>query len=199
MRNMTIAYILDYFPILSETFIVREILELQKKHLNIMVFARVNTTDHVYSEVIHNDARKLMKNVNYLPSFTAFSEKKPWLRIISLHLYFFLKDPFKYIKAFWFSLRHGRNIFVRFVLSVFYARELIKSKIDHMHAHFALESCAYAMLISMYTGIPYSFTVHAHDIFIPELAVLISEKFNNAKFVVCISEYNKQYVLKQFP
>jgi colanic acid/amylovoran biosynthesis glycosyltransferase len=199
MKNMIVGYMLDYFPVLSETFIVREILELRRRHLHVEVFARVNTANHVCSEIIHNDTKKLMENVHYFPLLSAFSEKKPWLRIIGLHSYFFIKNPFRYMKTLWFALNYGRTVFVRFVLSVFYAHELIKSKVDHMHVHFAFESCAYAMLISMYTEIPFSFTVHAHDIFIPQLPDMIEVKFNNANFAVCISEYNKQYVLKRYP
>jgi len=199
MINLRVAYILDSFPVLSETFIVREILELERKHCRISVFALINSSSYTCSEVIHSDAKKLMDNVHYLLPLSKYPEKKLWFKLILYHSRFFIRNPKRYIKTLLFSVSHGIKIFARFVYSVFYARELLKREIGHIHAHFALESCTFSMLISMLTGISYSFTVHAHDIFIPGLSDLIEYKFNNSKFVACISEYNKQYVLKHFP
>jgi glycosyltransferase involved in cell wall biosynthesis len=54
-------------------------------------------------------------------------------------------------------------------------------------------------MISAWTDIPFSFTVHAHDIFIPELAELMEEKIKRASFIVCISEYNKDYLVRKYP
>lgn len=196
---MKVAYLLDLFPVLSETFIVREILELKKRHINVLLFARVNATDiQKYSEVIHDDTKKLMNDVIYLSSLMKKTKIQRWTALILLHAYFILVSPVRYVKTFGYAITKGGKIFNKFIFSLIYARELQKSGIDHMHVHFALHACTYALLISKITGIPYSFTVHAHDIFIPDLAELIEDKFNNAKFVVCISEFNKQYVLERF-
>jgi len=73
------------------------------------------------------------------------------------------------------------------------------AQVDHIHAHFVLDACTYAMLISMLLGIPYSFTAHAHDIFIPGRAQLLEEKLSRSKFAICISEYNKNFILEKFP
>jgi glycosyltransferase involved in cell wall biosynthesis len=44
------------------------------------------------------------------------------------------------------------------------------------------------------TGIPYSVTVHAHDIF--EDKPMLCEKLENARFIIAISKYNREYLLK---
>lgn len=197
---MKVAYLLDLFPVLSETFIVREILELQKKHFNVIIFARMKTFNvPIYSGVIHDDTKRLMKDVTYLSSLMKNTKIKRWTELVILHLYYFFIKPVVYLKTFCYAVTGGKNIFYKFIFSILYARKLQMAGVDHIHVHFALQACTYAMLISKIAGIPYSFTVHAHDIFIPDLAELIEDKFNNAKFVVCISEFNKQYVLKQFP
>jgi len=85
-----------------------------------------------------------------------------------------------------------------FQASVLCAMKLKRDGVSHIHAHFALDACKLAMLSSMLTGIPYSFTVHAHDIFIRQLSDLMEDKISRAKFVACISEYNKNYILKQY-
>ena len=197
---MKIAYMLDYFPVLSETFIVREILEIKIKHFDVTVFARINSSNHiVFSEVVHRDAKELINEVQYLPGLLKDTKLKRWSSLLMLHCYFLLRNPVRYLKTFLYTLRKEKNLFFNFVFSVFYARKLITEEFGHIHVHFALDACTNAMLISMLTGIPYSFTAHAHDIFIPKLADFMEDKFNNAKFAICISEYNKKYVLEHFP
>jgi len=195
-KRIKIAYLLDLFPVLSETFIVREILELKKNGFEILLFARENTKGKTFSEIVHNDSMILMKDVYYF-----YSLRKKWknLQLGIYHLYFLVLHPIKYLKTFIFSFRQGNKIFKIFKSSVLYAIKLKRYKVNHIHVHFALNSCTYAMIISMYTDIPYSFTIHAHDIFISELSELLEEKFYRSKFAVSISEYNKRYILKFYP
>ncbi len=192
-----IAYILDCFPVFSETFILREILELKRIGFRVLVMARMNTKAHkVYGTVVHSEAEKMIKDVYYFPaSKTGMSR----LQKGRLHLYFLLINPIRYLKTFLYSYRAGQQTLWFFKKSVFHAMKLKKAGVDHIHAHFALESCKSAMLISMLTGIPYSFTIHAHDIFLPDLSEMMVKKFNNAKFVVSISKYNKDFVLSKYP
>lgn len=194
-----IAYILDLFPVLSETFIVREILELKKQQINVLIFARVSTSGLSYSEVVHKDTDDLLKEVRYLPELLKDTKLKRWSLLLLLHIYFLLSSPRRYLATFYYSLKQGNKLFITFIFSVACVRELIIERVNHMHVHFALRACTLAMIISKLTGISYSFTVHAHDIFINDLAELMEDKLNNAKFVVCISEYNKQYVLNKYP
>lgn len=190
-----VAYVLDLFPVFSETFIVREMLELRRKGLNFLVFAKKNTAGTKFSEVIHNDAEKIIKDVYY---YSSIRENTSKLQQALYHLYFLLLNPIKYLKTFMFSYRCGRKTFMTFRGSVLFAMKMKRAGVRHIHAHFALDACTNAMIISMYTGIPYSFTAHAHDIFIPKLSEFIEEKFNRAKMAVCISDYNKNYVLNRY-
>jgi glycosyltransferase involved in cell wall biosynthesis len=53
-----------------------------------------------------------------------------------------------------------------------------------------------AMLVSMLTGIPFSFTPHAHDLW--EHPRLLAEKMTRASFVSAISEHNRRWCLERF-
>jgi colanic acid/amylovoran biosynthesis glycosyltransferase len=44
------------------------------------------------------------------------------------------------------------------------------------------------------TGIPFSFTVHAHDLYVDQH--MLEQKVRAAAFVVAISEYNKQFIVR---
>jgi len=193
---MKIAYILDLFPVFSETFIVREILELKRQGFEVLVLAREDTGGRSFSEVVHDESKKLMRKVRYFPSL---QNRLSEVQLAVYHLYFLLQNPIRYLKTFWFSFNCGERTFKLFQRSVLYAMNLKRTGVRHIHAHFALDASKLAMLTSMLTGIPYSFTAHAHDIFIPKLSDLMVEKFNRAKFAACISEYNKKYILENYP
>lgn len=194
MRN--IAYILDFFPVISETFITNEIIKLNKIGYKVLIFPRENTIGKEYGAVIHHDSRKLMKDVHY---FYNIQNRWSKLQLLVYHLFFMINSPVNYFKTFHFSKKYGTKIFKLFIRSILYATKFRRMRIFHIHAHFALDACSLALLISKLTNIPFSFTIHAHDIFVPELADIAVEKFHHAQFVACISEYNKNYILKQFP
>ena len=67
--------------------------------------------------------------------------------------------------------------------------------IAHFHAHFATDATTVAMLASRLTGIPYSFTAHAKDIYheyVDQCA--LNEKIKGARFVITVSEYNRAHL-----
>jgi glycosyltransferase involved in cell wall biosynthesis len=54
------------------------------------------------------------------------------------------------------------------------------------------------MLTAMLTGLPYSFTTHARDIFRSGINDrILRDKVLRADFVVCVSDYNKTHLLKR--
>jgi hypothetical protein len=69
------------------------------------------------------------------------------------------------------------------------------SGIKHFHAHFAHSPTSVAMFASCLSGIPFSFTAHAKDIYTSDYRQL-REKIGLAKFVVTCTEYNRKH-LKQ--
>jgi glycosyltransferase involved in cell wall biosynthesis len=194
---LKIAYILDFFPVFSETFILREILELRRRGFKVRIMARLNSTaPEKLNKVIHREAEKLIDDVYYFSQVDA--EMPKYLKALN-HLYIFLIHPVRYLRTLSYSRRTNRETFWCFKQSVLHAVKMEREGIDHIHAHFAVEACKYAMLISMITGIPYSFTIHAHDIFIRKNADLIEDKFRHAKFTACISQFNKAYISSHYP
>lgn len=193
---MKVAYILDIFPVLSETFIVREILELRRKGVEIVAFARVKNKREISKDTVHAESKRLMQELTY---FSTLKTEISKAELACYHLYVLLSRPAKYLRTFWFSARHDSNTFRYFAWSIYYGIRIERAGVKHIHAHFALEGCTHAMLVSMLTGIPYSFTMHAHDIFLPGRADLLEDKLYRAKFVVSISEYNKNHILAKYP
>ena len=76
------------------------------------------------------------------------------------------------------------------LLATAHARTL---RVDHVHAHFATYPALAAWVAWRLTGTPYSFTAHAHDLFIHQ--AMLARKAADAEFVVAISEYNRRFLL----
>jgi glycosyltransferase involved in cell wall biosynthesis len=66
---------------------------------------------------------------------------------------------------------------------------------DLIHAHFAANPASWALKISQLFDIPFVFTAHAYDIYINPDVESLKEKFEIAKKVITISNYNKKYLL----
>jgi glycosyltransferase involved in cell wall biosynthesis len=81
---------------------------------------------------------------------------------------------------------------VLFAKIVAIAARMIAEGVQHIHAHYATHPALAAWLIHRLTGIPYSVTVHAHDIFVQR--AMLATKLREASFVVAISDFNRDYL-----
>lgn len=73
-----------------------------------------------------------------------------------------------------------------------HARALRTAPVDHVHAHFATYPALTAWLLNRLLGVPYSFTAHAHDLYVDQS--MLTRKVNDACFVVTISEFNRRFL-----
>jgi glycosyltransferase involved in cell wall biosynthesis len=67
--------------------------------------------------------------------------------------------------------------------------------VAHVHCHFANHPAAAGFVIHRLTGIPYSFTAHGSDIHVDRH--MLREKVREAEFVVAISRYNRNVILRE--
>jgi glycosyltransferase involved in cell wall biosynthesis len=70
-----------------------------------------------------------------------------------------------------------------------------KDNVTYVHSHFASHPTSIARVVYLLTGIPYSFSAHAYDIWHDRL--LLREKLREAKFVACCSACGKSELIKQ--
>jgi glycosyltransferase involved in cell wall biosynthesis len=126
------------------------------------------------------------------------------MKLILSHLFFALLRPLTYFKTLVYLVtRPHPNIKLRlktvlhFATGIYAAYILKDHPLDHIHAHFTDRSVTVALCIGRLLKLPYSFTAHAQTIFAGP--VLMEEKFAESRFAVTVSEYNKAYLLKQYP
>ncbi|MEK9141118.1 MAG: glycosyltransferase [Nitrospirota bacterium] len=181
-----IGYLLKIFPKVSETFILQEVLDLETLGVNLTIYALQSPTD----TITHGLADQVRASVTYLPdSFLTFRQSPLWA-----HMRLFMGSPRRYLSTMRFWLRTAEHpSWSKFVQAGSLATALQDDRIDHLHVHFANAPTSVAELTHRFTGIPYSITGHAKDIFLATPATL-RRKMRHAEFVVTCTEHNRQYL-----
>jgi len=70
-----------------------------------------------------------------------------------------------------------------------------KQAIQHVHAHFAYHAAVAGLIVHRLTGIPFSFTARGSDV--QSDGHMLKEKIEAADFVISVSEYNKEIILRR--
>ena len=188
----SLAYISQSFPLLTETFVYREVLGLRRRGFRVATFA-----------IWKPDKNKLSQESRHLvdDSFYVFPIIRS--RFLSSHLYYFLTRPIKYVSTLVLVLTRGgesaRNrirTFFHFCEAVYLAREMHDQHIAHIHAHFSINAATIALVISRLLDISYSFTAH-NILFIDQ--VILKEKVRDARFIVAISDFTRQFLIDLIP
>lgn len=82
-------------------------------------------------------------------------------------------------------------------LSAHYAALVERHGIDHLHAGYGTTPATIAMLASWLCDRPYSFTLHAYDLFLRN--PLLVEKAEGARFITTISDFNRRHLEAAYP
>jgi glycosyltransferase involved in cell wall biosynthesis len=182
-----IAYIMSRFPHLPETFILREMDELTRQGWDIALYPLIRQEQ----ETVHEEARKWLSRIRPLPLFS-------W-RTLFANLHTVFRQPAVYASLWARTLleswRDPAMLVKSFILlpeAVYAAQAMQQEEIDHVHAHYATFPAFAAWIIHQLTGISYSVTVHAHDIFVSQ--TMLRCKLQKAAFIAAISEYNREYL-----
>jgi glycosyltransferase involved in cell wall biosynthesis len=187
-----VAYILERFPALSETFVLNEVLELERQGANLEIISITKQKD----SIIHQDFFKLKTKTHYLrPRLVRY------FLAFAAFLYFLLIRPEVTVKSLIKTLTRIRDVGLfrrikHFLLACLIAFGLYRRSIDHLHTHFARGSAFIVMIIHWLLDIPYSFTAHAADIFVDPKSIPL--KIHEASFVATISDFNKNYFKDHF-
>ncbi|MBB5441234.1 glycosyltransferase involved in cell wall biosynthesis [Pedobacter sp. AK017] len=184
---MNIAYILDQYPSYSETFISNEIFALRKQGLNITVLAfkkgpQLNGLEESAGKTVY---------VKHLFSLFKFRASFFFLLSHSWHRYF---------RAFNVAIAGTKFLtpaffkgLTRFFAAVEFSYELRNAQCLWLHAHFISLPASIAHLMSILSGLGFSCTAHANDIYTTSGTELL-DKLNQASFVITCTKYNQVYL-----
>jgi glycosyltransferase involved in cell wall biosynthesis len=193
MSAQTIGMILKGYPRISETFISNEILLLEELGFSFHIISMRRPRE----SFTHRSVGRIRATVDYLPE-TMLSGLSAFLAS-SARLAKSRPNCFRSacrIAAKRFS-RTRKAASIKHLLQAAYLidRVLPHHPIQHFHAHFAHSPTSVALYASILSGIPFSFTAHAKDIYTSNPWQL-AEKIDRAQFVITCTEYNRLYLRK---
>ncbi len=181
-----IAYMTGEYPRATDTFIQREVAELRRAGVSVETISirRTDPKHHVGPEQREEFAR-----THYL------LPASPW-KLVSAHVRAAFASPGRYLRAMGLAWRTRQPGFRGHVYQLFYFLEagmvtaiFRTHRIEHLHNHFGNSSCSVAMLASVMSGVPFSYTMHGPAIFYEPMLWRIDEKIARASFVACISHF----------
>ncbi len=186
-----VGYVLRKFPVLSETFVLQEILALEARGIQVHVFSLARSSDPRF----HEDLARLKASVSYVPDVSDVPA------LLKRNRYAYRRFRRRYVRTLARVAATGNtSLLWRFLQSGYVALEARRRGVTHLHAHFATRATTVALLASRISRIPYSFTAHAYDIYRDGTSVkALAEKIERARFVVAVSDFNKAYLERVVP
>lgn len=191
LKKPVLGMILKGYPRISESFISNEILLLEQQGIPIHIFSM----RHPRESFSHKSVKLIKARVDYLPQSILIA--LPQLLFYNLSLA--LKRPEPYLRAILVALRRflrtHKSATIKHLLQAGYLVQklLPGSQVVHLHAHFAHSPSSVAMFASQLSGIDFSFTGHAKDIYTSN-PLQLKEKMTKARFVVTCTEYNRRHL-----
>ncbi len=176
-----VGYVLRKFPVLSETFVLNEILALEARGVEVHIFALAPSRDPRF----HEGVGRLKATIHHVPGL---SEIRTLLRQAKRQAG---RSPKRFRRQLLSVLATRRpKLIWRFLQAAYVADRARRAGIGHLHAHFANHPTTVAQQASKLLGIPFSFTAHAYDIYRDADPRAIARKLADARFTVTVSEYN---------
>lgn len=210
MADRSVAYVLKGYPRMSELFIASEVARLEHLGVDMRIYVlKPRDEDRQHPVVARIKAAPF-----YMPDTTSLSDTS-LMRWLGDNFGLFRaavgrelrRRPWRVARATGMALaqcvraRKGwkpRKIYVKELLqAIALADELTHApEVMRLHGHFAHGTTTVTWLCATITGLPFSFTGHAKDIYQSSLnpAGLLERKMRAAEFVVTCTDANREHL-----
>ena len=189
---MRIAYLVNQYPMVSHTFIRREILALEMLGITVL---RIALRGWDYEPIDELD-RSERERTHYVLRGGAPA-------LIGALLRTMLANPVRFLKALVLACRMSRKADRPLPVHLIYLAEaccivalLRHEQMEHLHAHFGTNPAEVAMLVQALGGPPWSFTVHGPEEFDKPQFIGLAEKIRASAFVVAISSFGRSQLYR---
>jgi len=181
-----IGIVLGRYPVLSETFILRELASLCEAGFSLSIYAFGGNPD----DLMHPLVRELDIPAFYVPR----SHKRA--RIMGAFGFWATRAPRRLYDA--MVRAGGQSAFRASFGAAYLARLALEIQPTHLHAHFLSEPAAAARTMSVLLGITFSASAHAHDLFLSNPQE-IAQRVRQAAWIRTISRYNRSFLRALVP
>ena len=189
---LRVGYVLKRFPRLSETFVLNEILALERQGIEVEIFSLLKPP----AEPRHALVSELRAPVTYLPSVSNLGRIRMLEGPEATPTSFAdLVGPQATAFGPLYPAKSAEDVATLHLKAAALAVLAGQRGIDHLHAHFASDATTIALLAGRLSGLGYSFTAHARDIFHTYQDPAADDamrriKLAEARFCTTVSDYN---------
>ena len=181
-----VGYVFKMYPRFSETFVVTELLSMQEQGVDLEIFSLRPPIDGRFHEAL----ARLRASVCYIGAAGRAAEVWETLRLGRTMLGSRVDE-------------HLDELLEASAVDACQAVELAiavrRRGITRLHAHFASVATTVARLAGLLAGVPYSFTLHAKDIFHEDVdQAQLRTKLADAAAAVTVSDFNERYLHARF-
>ncbi|MDH3295368.1 MAG: glycosyltransferase [Acidimicrobiia bacterium] len=190
---MNVGYVVSRFPKTTETFIAREAFGLSELGHNVSMISIIRETD----QIVQTEAAR------FVPGLTAVGDAGP-IELLVSQVRWLRRAPGRVIRM-WIRTVVGNIGSPKFLVRAmttamgapWTADRVERQGLDVLHAHWGTHSAMFAFQLSILTGLPYSVTLHAHDLYVDRS--MLPDKLRAATTVVTISDHNRQMIASLYP
>ena len=211
-----LAYLFPAFPVFHQTFVLWEVLGLRRIGLNPRMYSLKPGTERQQPE-----AAELANEVTYLPALGSAEVRAANWRLLRRHPLTYLglfvsvfrawqtgeivseppsqtgarplplrdrlrgwynRQPYLYLLKSWVLVPQGVEL----------AERLQRDGITHLHVHWATYPTTVAYVVKLISGIPFSFSAHAYDIYM--ISRMLPAKIGAARFVATCARANAAFL-----
>jgi glycosyltransferase involved in cell wall biosynthesis len=183
-----LAYLFERFPSFTQTFCAREVMELQRQGVRLLVFSIRSTGE----ESVRHFPGELISQVITLPPVAELAREVEAM-----------KDRRELPQSIVLTLRHwaGRPDKGRIYEAAWIGQKLRAAGVRHLHTHFAGLAARTAWWIRQFYGLSYSFTGHANDLFCPDEVtdLKLPRLIQDAAAIIAVSDYTAAWLKEHYP
>ncbi len=186
-----IAYLMKRYPRLSETFILNEIAVMEGLGATLELFSLLPPEPPPHHPLVAD----IKAPLHHLP----LAKGAKAVALLGAHGRSLRAHPLRYGHAIGRALvaslqsRRPLSVWKQFVRAGFVADRCRARGVGLIHAHFANAPAAVAAFASVMSGIPFSFTTHAKDLYLTSQRVL-RRRVRDARFITTCTGYNVDYL-----
>jgi glycosyltransferase involved in cell wall biosynthesis len=158
-RRVDLVVVLNGFPRLSETFVLQELLELERCGVRLHVVALRQPEETVRQEALD----RLEATVEYLPDL---AEAAPKLALRAAHAALLLRRPKSYFNGVADAISSADFSRTNLRRSMILAHRLIRLGSPPVYVQFAHKPATIARIACLLAGVPYGLSAHAKDIWL---------------------------------
>jgi colanic acid/amylovoran biosynthesis glycosyltransferase len=196
-QTHSLAYLASMYPMLSMTFILREVVQLRQMGFRIDV-ASINVPDRTTKGLTAEEAAEAAS--------TYHLKRHGIPGALRAHLLTLLKNFPGYCRGLVLALRLGKLDLKPIALNFMYFTEALmvgiwmeEKRHTNLHVHLGQQAATVGLLAQRVFNIGFSFTLHGPDEFYEVREQYIEQKILAADFICCISYFARSQLMKFSP